>query len=68
MKKLRGIGGIVPTIFDFPELWTLNSTRCNGKFNMLFFWLYLIGFIALLPYTFLCLVEVVFEKTRSKEE
>ena len=55
--KLKEMGGLFPTIFDYPDMWRLNSERCGGKFNLLFWWVYVLLFLPLLPFTLLCLIE-----------
>ena len=63
--KLKEIGGIFPTIFDLPEMWKINSTRCGGKFNLLFWWIYVISAPFLAFYGILCLFEKLFEKKEN---
>lgn len=60
--NLQRMGGFIPTIFDFPEAWAINRTRCGGHFNLLFFWLYPIAALILLPLTILCLIERWFDE------
>jgi hypothetical protein len=38
LGAMRGIGGFMPTVFDMPDIWRLNSGRAGGKFNLLFGW------------------------------
>lgn len=65
MNKHKNIGGIFPTLFDIPDMWRLNSTRCSGKLNLYFFWLYPIAVVFLIPFTILCFIEIVLT-TNSK--
>ena len=62
MKPLKEIGASFPTVFNLKEMWDLNAKRCGGKFNLLFFWMYPLAAVALLPFTVLCLVEWVFDR------
>jgi hypothetical protein len=59
---LAMIGGIFPSSFNLIEVWKINQTRCGGHFNKIFFWLYPIVFIYLIPFTILCLLEYVLKK------
>ena len=59
LEKAKESGGIFPTLFNLVEMWNLNSTRCNGKFNLIFFWMYPLVAFMLMPFTLLCLVEIL---------
>jgi hypothetical protein len=66
MTQLKNMGGLFPTIFNLPEMWRLNSNRANGRFNLIFFWGYLIMLLALIPFTVLCLIEYLFISKEQK--
>lgn len=56
MSDLKCMGGVIPTIFDLPEVWRLNRRDNGSWFNIVFFWFYPIVAILLLPFTILCLI------------
>jgi hypothetical protein len=60
------MGGYVPTIFDFPEMWDLNRSRAGGRFNLIFFWLYPIAAVILLPVTIFCFIERLAEVGKTE--
>jgi len=62
MNKLKEIGGLCPTLFNLIEIWKSNSTRASGRFNFIFFWMYPIIAIVLLPVTLMALIEWIFSK------
>lgn len=64
IERAKDSGGLFPTLFNFPEIWRLNSTRCGGKFNLIFFWMYPPAALMLLPFTLLCLVEMLLTPKR----
>jgi len=68
MAKYKEIGGFLPTLFDFPEMWALNRSRCSGRFNLFFFWLYPVAAILSMPFTLLCFVEVLLTKDNKAVE
>jgi hypothetical protein len=57
LEKYKVKGGLFPGVFDIVELWKLNSSRCEGYFNKIFFLAYIPVFICVIPYTMLCLLE-----------
>lgn len=57
IEKARQAGGLFPTVFDMPLMWRLNQSRCGGRFNLLFFWMYPALAVFLAPYTVLCLIQ-----------
>jgi len=65
-EKYKEIGGLFPTLFDFADIWRVNRGRCNGNFNIFFFWLYPIVGILLVPFTILCFFEALCTKTDNK--
>lgn len=66
MMNLKKLGDWIPTIFDLPEVWEINASRCGGRYNALFFWTYPIAAVILLPVTVLALIEVALT-TKSKD-
>jgi hypothetical protein len=59
LEKLNSGIMLVPTLFHWKELWTLNSRRCGGHFNKIFFPLYIIFIPYCLGYTLLVMLEAV---------
>jgi hypothetical protein len=59
LKKKGLTGKIIPGLFDLPELWKVNSTRCNGNFNKIFFPTYLLFICFTFPCAILELIEAV---------
>lgn len=59
LEKNKIKGDIFPGAFDFIDLWNLNSTRCGGHFNKIFFPLYLYFFLYAIPYTIFCFMESI---------
>ncbi len=59
LERAKDSGGIFPTLFNFPKMWKLNASRCGGRFNLFFFWMYPVAAAMLLPFTVLCLIEVL---------
>lgn len=57
IEKARRAGGLFPTVFDIGEMWRLNQSRCGGRFNLFFFWMYPALAVFLAPYTVLCLIQ-----------
>ena len=66
ISRVKKSGGIFPTTLDLPEMWRLNSTRCGGNFNILFFWMYPITAIFLITFTLLCALEVALTPEKAK--
>jgi hypothetical protein len=64
IERVKESGVLFPTIFDFPDMWRLNSKHCDGKFNLYFFWLYPILFVAQIPFTILCCIETALTKQK----
>ena len=60
IDRAKKSGGLFPTLFNFGEMWRLNSGHCGGAFNLMFFWMYPIAAAFLLPYTLLCMLEMIF--------
>lgn len=56
MKDLKNMGEFIPTIFDLPEVWSLNRKAYGRWYNYAFCWLYPIAAVLLLPFTILCLI------------
>ncbi len=63
VDRVKANSGIFPTLFDIPEVWRLNSNRCGGRFNLIFFWLYPLAVPVLLVPTVLTLVETLLTPT-----
>ncbi len=64
---LKHADGLMPTLFDMGEVWRLNSSRCKGRFNLIFFWLYPIAALGLIPITILVFIEAAFTEKTNKE-
>lgn len=61
LEKARRAGGLFPTVFNIGEMWRLNQSRYAGWFNLLFFWMYPLVAIFLVPYTVMCLLHMTFK-------
>ena len=65
IESVKRSSGVVPTLFDIREIWRINRSRCGGRFNLLFFWMYPAFAVFIAPYTILCILLVAFRSSDS---
>ena len=68
LQEVDAIGGCLPTLFGAAYLWKLNSSRMDGKFNAVFFWLYPLVLIPFGVFTVCCIIEWYFTPQEKIDE